>query len=110
VTEAVERDSHFAGIKNAILKEKDKSTFEKSDDVVTLSFSGLIYSVTASKEESISFKALDLDFIIKPEGEIMMMELEGEEVNFYEIQEGALKDNLRGFLSWRTTVLETTGL
>lgn len=110
MTEAVERDSHFEGIKNAILKEKDKSTFEKSEDVVTLSFSGLIYSVTASKEESISFKALDLDFIIKPEGEILMMELEGEAVNFYEIQEGALKDNLLGFLSWRTTVLETTGL
>lgn len=110
MTEAVGRDSHFAEIKNAILKEKDKSTFEKSDDVETLSFSGLIYSVTASKEESISFKALDLDFIIKPKGEILMMELEGEAVNFYEIQEGALKDNLRGFLSWRTTVLETTGL
>lgn len=110
MTEAVERDSHFAGIKNAILKEKDKSTFEKNDDVATLSFSGLIYSVTASKEESISFKALDLDFIIKPEGEILMMELEGEEVNFYEIQEGPLKDSLRGFLAWRTTVLETTGL
>lgn len=110
MTETIERDSHFAGIKNAILKEKDKSTFEKSDDVITLSFSGLIYSVTADKEESVSFKALELDFVIKPGDEILMMDLDDSEVHFYEIEEGLLKEKLCDFLSWRTNVLETVGI
>lgn len=110
VTEAIERDSHFAGIKNAILKEKDKSTFEKSDDVVTLSFSGLIYSITANKEESVTFKALELDFIIKPAGEILMMDFADGEVSFYEIDNGPLKEKLRDFLTWRTSVLEAVSI
>lgn len=105
-----ETDSHFAEIKNAILKAKEKSTIEKSGQAITLSFSGLIYSATAAKEESITFKALDLDFIIKSDGEILMMELEDGEVNFYELEEGVLKDSLREFLVWRAKVIADVGI
>jgi hypothetical protein len=110
VTEAIIKDLHFEKIKSAIITQKDKSSAEKTDETITLSFSGLIYSVAPDKEESVSFKALDLDFVIKPAGEILMMELDGGEVTFYEIEEGDLKNSLREFLIWRAKLVATVGI
>lgn len=105
-----ETDRNFTQIKNAILKNKEKGTVEKSGSALTISFSGLMYSVTSDKEESVTFKAFDLDFAIKSAGEILMIELENKEVKFYEIEEGRLRDSLLEFLSWRSKAVETVGI
>jgi hypothetical protein len=110
VTEAVVKDLHFEKIKNAIITHKDKSSVEKTDDAITLSFSGIVYSVTSDKEESISFNAADLDFVAKPSGDILMMDVENGEISFYEIEEGDLKKSLREFLIWRANLLATVGI
>lgn len=110
MTEAIIKDLHFEKIKSAIINHKDKSSVEKTNDAITLSFSGLVYSVTSDKEESISFKAADLDFVAKPSGDILMMEVEDDEINFYEIEESDLKNSLQEFLMWRANLLTTVGI
>lgn len=101
---------YFKSLKNAILKNKDVAVISKSPEVITLSFTDLIFSITPSREESIAFKALNLDFIIDSAGEITLMELEGTEVKFYELGDSSMKNRLYEFLAWRSNVITTAGI
>lgn len=101
---------YFKSLRNAILKNKDKSVFEKTPEVLTLSFTDLIYSVTPSREESIAFKTLNLDFTIDSNGEITLMEFEDGEVKFYDLGEGPMKSRLFDYLAWRANVVSSAGI
>lgn len=101
---------YFKSLRNAIIKNKDKSVFEKTPELLTLSFTDLIYSVTPSREESIAFKALNLDFTIDSNGEITLMELENGEVKFYELGDGPMKTRLFDYLAWRSNVVASVGI
>lgn len=101
---------YFKSLKTAILKNQDKSVIEKTPELVTLSFSDLIYSITPSKYESISFKSLSLDFTIDSKGELTLMELEDGELKFYALGEGSMRDRLMEFVAWRAKVVATAGI
>lgn len=101
---------YFKSLKTAILKNKEKSVIEKTPEVITLSFSDLIYSLTPGRIESIAFRALNLDFTIDSEGNITLMELENGQVKFYEIGEGPMRNRLFDYLAWRAKVIITAGI
>jgi hypothetical protein len=101
---------YFKSLRNAIIKNKDKSVFEKTSEFLTLSFTDLIYSVTPNREESIAFKALNLDFTIDSQGEITLMELENGEVKFYDLGDGPMKSRLFDYLAWRANVISSAGI
>jgi hypothetical protein len=101
---------YFKSLRNAILKNKDKSVMDKTPDLVTLSFTDLIYSLTPSREESIAFKTLNLDFTIDSNGAITLMEFENGEVKFYEIGDGPMKSRLFDYLAWRANVIASAGI
>lgn len=101
---------YFKSLKNAILKSKDEAVINKTPELITLSFTDLIFSITPDRQESIAFKALNLDFIIDPAGEITLMELEGSEVKFYELGDSSMKNRLYEFLAWRAKVITTSGI
>lgn len=110
MSEASVIDAHFEEIKNSILSAHAKTEDSNSTDADIVNFSGISYSVTEANDESVTFSALDLDFVIRPDGEISLLELEDGQVHVYELEDGSMKDHLHGFLSWRSQVLSTIGV
>lgn len=106
-----QRSPYFKKLKNAIIRNKGKAVIDQSKEGATLSLMGLIYSIDSTKEESITFDAIDINFVLKPNGEILMMELQGDsEVSFYEIEEGDFKKKIYEYLEWRTDVVNSIGI
>jgi hypothetical protein len=101
---------YFKSLRNAIIKNKDQSVIEKTPEVLTLSFADLIYSLTPSREESIAFRTLNLDFTIDSRGEITLMELENGEIKFYDVGDSPMKSRLFDYLAWRANVVTTAGI
>jgi len=105
-----QRSPYFKKLKNAIIRNKDKAVVDRSKDGATLSMMGLIYSIDSNKEETITFEAIETNFVLKPSGELLLMQLEDSEVVFYELEEGDFKNKIYEYLTWRTEVVSLIGV
>lgn len=102
-------DSDFDAIKGAILASRELAQVDTQDDVESVDFSGLGYTVSDS-DESITFNTLGMDFVFRPDGELSIVELDEGELRFFAVEESELKDNIREFLTWRAKVIESSGI
>jgi hypothetical protein len=110
MSSALDPKLYFKSLRTAILKNKDASIMDKNSEVLTLSFTDLIYSVTPSREESIAFKVLNLDFTLDSNGEITLMEFEDGKLKFYQMGDGPMRNRILEFLAWRANVVMTSGI
>lgn len=106
----IEDKEVFQNLKKAILANRKSGVVEKSAGVISVTFSDLIYSVTAEKVEAINFTILDLNLVLNTDDSLLLMELESGELNFFEIEQGPMERTLREHLIWRLNVLKTFGI
>lgn len=103
-------DSSFVMLKDAFTARKGNAIVDKGSDVLTMAFTDVVYSITSTKDESINFQAIGLDFMVEPSGNFYIVQNVDGDILAHEIEDENLKNRLKTHLEWRSEVMVDFGV